>query len=326
VFQEQRSQMLLVIIKACTSMNVSFRERELPNDLKNLQSENKYLSNMRLYALWLAQEAKENEELQNTLQRLRIEYQNAMFENNKLYSELYQCRQLLSEWESKLIGFLQVRIPLGDNIQDLYMSNNNLKNEIRRIYNGNLNDFQSLEKDTRNMRLFNKQLKSEIDRISESLSKYRSENQALSLEIKNIKRKITAVQQHLTTRQREATARVFTNQVQNNTTDEEDLQLPRNRRNTKEYEEMKKYLVDNKNAVCPICTDPLNDSFNGQIVVTPCGHRFHEKCMQPIFRSQQNSWKCPTCRRFCSPDKMTSQINWNVTQPLYSCFCVSLKK
>ncbi len=72
--------------------------------------------------------------------------------------------------------------------------------------------------------------------------------------------------------------------------------------------------------VCPICLERLiKPSKNGQIMIRPCGHMFHKKCLL--------SWARKTCECAVCRDPRTGwtpQNEWDHDKLLYSCFRVDV--
>ena len=295
------------------------------DELHRLEAEKKDLENKRLFILWERQEANRNPKLREELRVLELKSQSEYQKNQVLQAQLAQYKEELRVWETRLITYLQMNQPLGVSIQSLYSSNQNLKHEIRQLYDGDLNNFQLLETKARNMRMSNNNLESEINRLSHYLFDFTRANEALSSEIRYTKAKIKGVEDHLRRKQSSAssTRNVPYNPVQvHTTTDDQNLQLPQDQPDAEHNVRNRDFIKNNKNSKCSVCMDELNDSReNGLIVVTPCGHRFHRTCILKVLRVQN---RCPDCRNQIDSQSLTLQTNWDNTKKLYSCFHVKL--
>jgi DNA repair exonuclease SbcCD ATPase subunit len=294
---------------------------------RELEAEKKHLLNMRLFALWKLQEAKRNLELKEKLRQLEAQSRIAYQKHQELQAELVTSKEELNNWEMQLHQrYVPTNRPLGINIESLYSLNQTLKNEIQKIYDGDLHDFQRLENETRNVRMSNNNLESHINKLSEYLLNCTSANEALSSDIQEIKSKIKAVQDHLQSKRILAMSirNVPYNRVQGHTaTNEENsddvkLQLPWTQPDELNNRD---FLRSHKSSECSVCLNQLNNSAKGLIMVTPCGHRFHEECMKFVLQNQNI---CPLCRTPIDSQSLTFQTDWDNTKKLYSCFHVNL--
>jgi hypothetical protein len=273
------------------------------NESQKLEVENEHLLKMRLFALWEAQEAKRNPKLREELKSLEEKSQSEYKKNQVLQADLDKLKKKLSLWENQLIHHVKINIPSGISIQNLYLSNESLKNEIRQLYDGKLDNFQLLETKARNMRMSNNNLESEIKNVSLHLFNYIKANEALSSEIQETNVKIKGIQDFLQNKLLE-------------------LQLPWAQATYSQSN--RDFLKGNKESKCDVCFDKLNDSTHaGLIVVTPCGHRFHEHCIIGFINSQFSrgiSPLCPSCKDPISEEGLVYQNEWNNMKPLNSCF------
>lgn len=283
---------------------------------------------MRLFALWKVQECKRTPELQDKLCQLQNQKQIVDREHQDLKAKLVMSKGELNHWESQLQTYVLGNLPLRTNIQSLYSSNQTLKNEIQKIYNGNIDDFQRLEIETRNVRTVNNNLEAQINKLYQYLLDRTSENEALSSEIQDIKSKIKVLQNHLRNKYSltSSTRNVPRNPTQSHlyqeqeNSDDKNLQLPRKKGKFLEYNE--NYLKNNSENECTICLEKLNESAsNGYIQVTPCGHRFHAVCIQDLF--DRGNSVCPLCRKPINANSLRLQTDWDNTKPLFSCFHVN---
>ncbi len=280
-----------------------------------------------MFILWERQEANRNPKLKEELRALELKSQSEYQKNQVLQAQLAQYKEELRVWETRLITYLQMNQPLGISIQSLYSLNQNLKHEIRQLYDGDLNNFQLLETKARNMRMSNNNLESEINRLSHYLFDFTRANEALSSEIRYTKAKIKGVEDHLRRKQSSAssTRNVPYNPVQGHTatneenSDDANLQLPWSQPD--ELHNNREFLKNNKDSQCAVCLEELNNSENGLIVVTRCGHRFHKKCIENVLHHQK---MCPRCRMPIDNQSLTFQTHWDNTKKLYSCFHVNL--
>jgi len=297
-------------------------------ELHMLEAEKKDLKNKLLFILWERQEAKRNPKLREELRALELKTQSEYQKNQVLQEQLAQYKEELRVWETQFITSLPMNQPFGISILSLYSSNQNLKREIRQLYDGDLNNFQLLETKARNMRMSNNNLESEINRLSHYLFDFTRANEALSSEIRNTEAKIKSVKDHLRRKQNSAssTRNVPYNPVQGHTaTNEENsddvgLQLPSKEPDSKDNRE---FLRNNKDSTCSVCFEELNNSANGLIVVTPCGHRFHRNCIEKWI-ADRTPKICPICRQLINSHSLKLQTDWDNTKQLYSCFHVNL--
>jgi len=283
---------------------------------------------MRLFALWKLQEAKISQDLKAKLHQLEFKCRIVYQKHLELQAQLTASREELKNWEKKFAMNVQTDVPLGIDIQNLNLSNQTLKNEIQKIYNGDLNDFQHLENETRNMRMSNNDLESHINKLNQYLLNCTSANKALSAEIQDKNSKIRAVQDHLRRKQSLAssTRSVPYNPIQGHTVtneenfDDANLQLPWSQPDDLDN---RGFLRDHKDSKCVVCSEELTNLEQGLIVVTPCGHRFHEICIEDWIELGTQK-VCPQCRTPIDSQSLTLQTNWDNTKKLYSCFHVNL--
>lgn len=299
--------------------------------VRDLEAQNKHLLNMRLYALWGNQEFKEHRTLSSTLQALSHELDSISSENARLHTDLLGRKQELHQWEQRLLSSLPrhrspMHMPTRNRIDDLSRLNITLENEIKKVYQGPLNDFSALETKTRDIRASNKNLKAEIQRVSEILSHLVTQNNHLKSEIQDINSKIQAVQNHLRNKglsSRQESVIPPNNAPVNESSAQEDLQLPIHGQGKSKYLENQDFVKDNEKATCPICMETLTNKNNGKIMVTPCGHRFHESCIYDVLRYKNGSAPCPLCKTIFTDHSLTPQTNWDNNKRLYSCFNIN---
>jgi hypothetical protein len=298
------------------------------NELQRLEAEKKHLLDMRLFALWKLQEEKRNPDLKAKLRQLEAESRIAYQKHQELQAELAACEEELKKCETQLERHVIINRSLGSDIESLYSSNQILQNEIKKIYNGDLRDFQGLENETRNIRMSNKNLEAQINIVSQYLLECKSANEALSSAIRDNKSRIKAVHDYFQSEPISAssTRNVPYNPVQGHTaTNEENsddvtLQLPWREPDSNFNRD---FLRDNKDSECIVCSKNLTNLKQGLIVVTPCGHRFHQKCIEKwITNFDQKT--CPICRKPIKSQSLTFQTDWDNTKKLYSCFNVNL--
>jgi len=298
------------------------------DELQRLEAEKKHLLNMRLFALWKLQESKRNPKLIENLRQLEAESRIAYQKHQELQAELAVSKEELNNLERQLQTYVLRNGQLRINIASSYSSNQTLKNEIAKIYDGDLNDFQRLENETRNVRMSNNNLESKINEVSQYLLNCTSANEALSSEIQVIKSKIKAVENHLRNKliSASSTRNVPYNPVQGHTatnkenSDDVKLQLPWKEPDSNKNRE---FLRDNKDSKCIVCSEKLTNLEEGLILVTPCGHRFHRICIEKWI-TNFNQKTCPTCRKPINSQSLTLQTDWDNTKKLYSCFHVNL--
>jgi myosin heavy subunit len=298
------------------------------NELQRLEAEKKHLLDMRLFALWKLQEDNRKPQLKEKLSQLEAQSRIVSQKHQELKTELAASKEELNNWEMQLQMYVIINRPLEINIESLYSSNKTLENEIRKIYGGDLHDFQRLENETRNVRMSNNNLESQIKELSQYLLDCTSANEALSSEIQDIKSKIKAVQDHLRNKRSLAssTRNVPYNPIQGHTatneknSDDVKLQLPWRAPDAKNNRD---FLRQNKDSECVVCCEKLTDLKSGLIEVTPCGHRFHKDCIRDWIERGRKKL-CPICRKPIDSQSLTLQTDWDNTKKLYSCFHVNL--
>ena len=90
--------------------------------------------------------------------------------------------------------------------------------------------------------------------------------------------------------------------------------------NTKEYidEFLKNYDVDYNYLIeknrgyekCSICLDIFKENKN-KIIITPCDHIFHHKCLKEWLNKNQENMKCPNCNYILISEEEIEKLNLN---------------